>query len=347
MQGLSRPTDVDVQPVLAPLKSESRDLHRVRAALNFVVIRRAAGALRRRPEMKLLPSKSAATRGRFATRSTGPTSEAQRQKWLSQQSLQHLARLAAATVPCAAAARRELGRQLSRLEDDIVARAMERGAIRAQALGLARRLTGSNRVARDSLLVHGEMDRARADIDGVVESLLFGPANGVPTGDARHSDPRRDEPPLGFVTGPEVRRLTWKAAYGCGEPTIDDQHHDLFRLGNYLIDTSLAQRPSKFRVASAVGRLLEHVERHFADEEAWLATRRYAKLQAHRAAHASLLFRAAQLRAKIDLSSPEIGVLIAFLADEVVTKHMLAADRDYFALVARDRSASAAGRVPL
>lgn len=296
--------------------------------------------------MKLVPSKSATTRDRLATRSSGPTSELQQRKWLGQQSLQHLARLAAAIVPCAAAAQRELGRQLSRLEDEIVARAMQRGATRVQAMGLARQLTGSNRAVRDSLLMHGEMDRARANIDSVVETLLFGPGTGAPTGGARHTDLRRDDRSPVSVTGPEVSHLTWKAAYGCGEPSIDDQHHDLFTLGNYLIDTSLSQRPSKFRVASAVARLLEHVEQHFADEEAWLAARRYGKLQAHRAAHASLLFRAAQLRAKIDLSSPGIGVLIAFLADEVVAKHMLAADRDYFSLVARERSPSAAGWIP-
>jgi hemerythrin-like metal-binding protein len=134
--------------------------------------------------------------------------------------------------------------------------------------------------------------------------------------------------------------LTWKDAYGCGEPTIDDQHHELFDLGNNLIDTTLVHAPSMVRVSSALGHLFDHVKQHFADEEAWLAARRYGRLQAHRIAHANLLFRATQLRAKVDLASPDVRGLVSFVADDVVAKHMLTADRDYYSLIARDCGAS-------
>lgn len=260
--------------------------------------------------------------------------EAQQRAWLSQQSFQHLARLAAATIPCAGAAQRELGRQLSRFEDEVFVKAMELGATRVQALGLARRATGSTRSVRSSLLLSGELDRARTDVDVLVGTLFTGRST-AGRRVRQHSDDG----------GAGIARLTWKDAYGCGEPTIDDQHHELFDLGNGLIETSLAHRPSATRVRSALGHLFEHVTRHFADEEAWLAARCYANLQTHRAAHASLLFRAAQLQAKVDLNSPDVGELMGFLANDVVTKHMLASDRDYYSLVAQGRADPGVGTI--
>jgi hemerythrin-like metal-binding protein len=222
-------------------------------------------------------------------------------------------------------------------------KAMELGATRAQALGLARRLTGSNRSSRNFLLLNGEMDRARADVDALVDALFTGKS--ANTGAAGHRRTRlcRDVRAGGPAEGAEISHLAWRDAYGCGELTIDDQHHKLFNLANDLIDTSLTSRHSTHRVASAVGRLLEHVTQHFVDEEAWLATRRYAMLQAHRAAHASLLFRATQLRARVGLKSSDVGEFVSFLANEVVAKHMLAADRDYYSLVAQDRGVSPIG----
>jgi hemerythrin-like metal-binding protein len=249
--------------------------------------------------------------------------------------LQHLARVAMALVPSAAAAHRELGKQLSRFEDEIVAKAMELGATRRLAVGLARHVTGTSREARTSLLLSGEIDRARADVDAVVGSLLAvrisRTAPGYRAGAYGAGDENRQVDAVG------IPHLAWNDAYGCGEPAIDGQHHELFDLGNNLIDTSLVRRASPIRVEYALGSLLEHVTRHFADEEAWLAARCYRRLPGHRAAHASLLMRAAQLRAKIDLRSPNVGPLVRFLADDVVAKHMLAADRDYYPLVVQTR----------
>jgi len=291
--------------------------------------------------MKLAPLRSGIAYLRSTAGVDERITEAQQRAWLSQQSFQHLARLAAATVPCAAAAQRELGRQLSRFEDEIFVKAMELGATRVQALGLARRATGLSRSVRNSLLLSGELDRARTDIDVLVAALFTGRSASGRRSPLQGDDGRR--PSDG---GADISHLTWKDAYGCGEPTIDDQHHELFDLGNNLIDTSRAHRPSAARVRFALGHLLDHVTRHFADEEAWLAARCYGKLQAHRAAHASLLFRATQLQTKVDLRSPDVGPLVSFLANDVVAKHMVVADQDYYSLVTQDRGEPAAGTPP-
>lgn len=262
------------------------------------------------------------------------TPEARQRSWLGQQTLQQLATLASAPVPCAAEAERVLKRQLSKLEDDIVVRAIEHGATRAQALGLVRRVTGSDRAIRTSLLLSGEVDRARADIDALANTLFIDAQIAGHAAGSRRTRLDGANRPATPAIGVPLAHLVWQEAYECGEPTIDDQHRRLFSLGNTLIDTSLAQRPSTIRIASAVDSLLVHVSRHFADEEAWLASRRYGRLQAHVAAHARLLSRAVDLRGSIDLRSLKVDALVSFLANDVVEKHMLATDQDFYPLAA-------------
>ncbi len=78
--------------------------------------------------------------------------------------------------------------------------------------------------------------------------------------------------------------------------------------------------------------LLAHVSRHFADEEAILRSRHYAKLEAHQHAHAGLLARAARLKAKADAGDVTLGEVVEFLAHDVVARHLLTADREFFPL---------------
>lgn len=150
--------------------------------------------------------------------------------------------------------------------------------------------------------------------------------------DRRGSSDEWAKPGLGSVI-----RLQWSEAYECGEHTIDSEHRELFELANRLIAAAGNADHDRQALSAALDMLLEHVAKHFADEEAILERIRYARLDAHRHAHARLLARAHRLKASADLGELRLGELVEFLAQDVVARHMLGADRDFFPLFAADR----------
>ena len=129
-----------------------------------------------------------------------------------------------------------------------------------------------------------------------------------------------------------IMRLNWHESYNCGEPTIDDEHRQLFELANALIEAAFHRKSNPREFEEALHKLLAHVERHFADEEAILAQHHYAELQAHARAHKKLLDQAAQLGNQATAGGVTIGELVEFLAEEVVARHMLKTDREFYPL---------------
>jgi hemerythrin-like metal-binding protein len=127
-------------------------------------------------------------------------------------------------------------------------------------------------------------------------------------------------------------RLVWQEDYACGEPAIDAEHRELFRLANLLIEASLCRDADRNGFLAALDACFAHVAAHFGNEERILAARGYAELEAHRAAHRGLLERAGALRYRALQGEADTGKLVEFLAQEVVVRHLLASDRKFFAL---------------
>lgn len=140
--------------------------------------------------------------------------------------------------------------------------------------------------------------------------------------------------------GAGIITLQWSESYECGEETIDAQHRRLFELANRLIGTALDAAIDRTASKAALDELLEHVARHFADEEIILERKGYAHLETHRRAHAGLLARAARLKQKAEAEEIPLGELVEFLAHDVVARHLLTVDRDFFPLFAAPASAS-------
>jgi diguanylate cyclase (GGDEF)-like protein/hemerythrin-like metal-binding protein len=130
----------------------------------------------------------------------------------------------------------------------------------------------------------------------------------------------------------EILRLSWHESYDCGNPTIDQEHRYLFELANALIDAAFNRNTHPQDFDAALEKLIAHVARHFADEEAVLAEHHYAALETHAKAHKRLVERALQLRDAAAGGGVTIGELVDFLADEVVARHMLTTDREFYPL---------------
>lgn len=138
-----------------------------------------------------------------------------------------------------------------------------------------------------------------------------------------------------------ILRLSWHESYDCGEPTIDQEHRKLFELANALINVAFKRESNPHEFDAALKELFAHVVKHFADEEAILAQHRYAGLEVHAQAHKRLIERALQLRDSAAAGGVTIGELVDFLADEVVARHMLKMDREFYPLFNKSLSSPA------
>lgn len=126
-------------------------------------------------------------------------------------------------------------------------------------------------------------------------------------------------------------RLIWQASYDCGEPVIDREHRELFRLANELLDVAMAEAPAA-RINAALDALLSHVIVHFAREEAILRRHGYADVAHHADLHRHLIERALALRGQAEGQGIVFSEVVEFLAKEVVARHLLHADRAFFGL---------------
>lgn len=199
-----------------------------------------------------------------------------------------------------------------------------RAAVESEPFPFVDRLTISAGVAEHLLGEDADAWFARAD--AVLYAAKAGGRNCV------HVD-RTGSSDLWSASGREpVLRLDWQEAYECGEPTIDAEHRQLFALANALLAASVDPQASPAASLAAMDELIAHVVTHFADEEAVLERRGYTRLDVHREAHTKLRARALKLREELAAGRARLGDVVDFLVVQVVAKHLLTADRDFYPL---------------
>lgn len=102
--------------------------------------------------------------------------------------------------------------------------------------------------------------------------------------------------------------VEWKADYSVGYDDIDGQHQELFRRFNALIEACRESR-GREKVQELLRFLDDYVERHFADEEALMATNGYPGIDDHRKLH--------------DTFRSELGRLKKILQEEGTSVHLI------------------------
>lgn len=141
------------------------------------------------------------------------------------------------------------------------------------------------------------------------------------------------EPPpretLGERLGAGFVQLAWRTAYECGQPVIDAQHRGLFDDANRLLVAIVEQRPAD-EVTALIDTLVDHVVQHFQDEEALIAEAGFPDTQEHATIHRTLLDKAADVTNRYQTGTLSVGDLFQFLVYELVARHMLGADREFF-----------------
>lgn len=124
-------------------------------------------------------------------------------------------------------------------------------------------------------------------------------------------------------------QLIWKDHFLCGNRLIDSQHQGLFEDANQLLSAILSGRPLD-EVSAVINTLYRDMIKHFLDEEAILAAVGYPEIREHAALHRALANSAVTLVERFHAGLLGIGELFQFLAHDVVSKHLLSDDRQYF-----------------
>lgn len=132
--------------------------------------------------------------------------------------------------------------------------------------------------------------------------------------------------------GPLVQ-LIWRDAYRSGHPLLDAEHQTLFALANELL-AAVIDEQAKAHIHTLVRKLLARTVRHFAAEEAMQRECGYPGWENHQRLHEELVQKALKLEQDCLAGELSVARLFEFLAYELVARHILTADREYFPYLA-------------
>jgi diguanylate cyclase (GGDEF)-like protein/hemerythrin-like metal-binding protein len=124
-------------------------------------------------------------------------------------------------------------------------------------------------------------------------------------------------------------QLIWKDSFRSGNQSIDARHQSLFHIGNELLEAILAPG-SKEKIRTVVCRLLDEAAEHFRDEERILESAGFPDLKEHARAHEKLLEDGLGLLEGFTSDILGVGDIFQFLVYELVQRHMLASDTEYW-----------------
>ncbi|WP_186406630.1 diguanylate cyclase [Candidatus Accumulibacter aalborgensis] len=130
--------------------------------------------------------------------------------------------------------------------------------------------------------------------------------------------------------------LVWRSAYDCGDEVVDRGHRLLFANANGLLSAILSGH-SADGVDAQVDSLIADVLQHFGDEEKVIVAAGFPGATEHIVLHRELVAKAAKLVDEYRAGKQGLGDMFQFLAYEVITKHMLGADRQFFPYLRADR----------
>ncbi len=103
--------------------------------------------------------------------------------------------------------------------------------------------------------------------------------------------------------------FVWDKSLSVGVKLVDEQHQEIFRRVNGLIDAML-QRQGKAEVEKLLGFLATYVVDHFGAEERLMAQYHYPEASVHKRQHADFVKRFQGLKADFDARGPTTELTI-------------------------------------
>ena len=124
-------------------------------------------------------------------------------------------------------------------------------------------------------------------------------------------------------------QLSWRKAYESGHADIELEHQALFAIANDLLNAVTLDRPAEI-IQDIIYLLMAELKKHFRNEEAIIAAVNFPGAAAHGEEHSQLLAKAEHILAEFESGTLEIGSFFQFLVHDMIAKHILMKDREYF-----------------
>ncbi|RQD70107.1 MAG: bacteriohemerythrin [Tindallia sp. MSAO_Bac2] len=124
----------------------------------------------------------------------------------------------------------------------------------------------------------------------------------------------------------------WKEEFSSQIEKFDEQHKQLFNLGNDLVNAIQSNQHADHydEIMASIDALKDYTEYHFNAEEALLEKHQYPKLMSHKMQHKKFLAKIESFYEKdIDENQVEITMeMVHFIADWI-QNHILKVDAEY------------------
>lgn len=135
--------------------------------------------------------------------------------------------------------------------------------------------------------------------------------------------------------------IPWQDSYLSGQPEVDRDHRELFRMGNELVELIGAQKSEGQSFGNVLTALRDHVVKHFRDEEKILREHNYKDVQLHSLLHRELLRAFDDLVTRHAEGAASLEELVEYITRTVIEEHLLMEDRKFYYLFAPSATVTA------
>lgn len=120
--------------------------------------------------------------------------------------------------------------------------------------------------------------------------------------------------------------MLWNSTYETGIAKIDEQHKELFRQADILMDRSQSER-----IPETLDFLGDYVIKHFRDEQAMHALAKYPRAEEHKSMHRDFVAKYKEMRSQYEASGDKLTVVMAINKTVIgwLKDHIMVQDKDF------------------
>jgi hemerythrin-like metal-binding protein len=122
--------------------------------------------------------------------------------------------------------------------------------------------------------------------------------------------------------------MTWNSSYSVGIRTLDHQHTGLFENLNDL-HTAMMKGHAQSLTGPLLRKLADYTRKHFAAEEALMASTRYPGLASHRELHRGLTRQVEEYVARFEKGEITLNLQLLDFLRNWLTNHIQKTDKEY------------------
>jgi hemerythrin-like metal-binding protein len=124
-------------------------------------------------------------------------------------------------------------------------------------------------------------------------------------------------------------KIHWRRSFESGHAVIDEQHRNLFLLGNRLINMIL-NHEHRNEVQLLLIDIIKHIDEHFSTEESILAAIHHPITESHKQTHNVLSARIEEVSDQFQKGQLPPRELVGFIMYDLITDHLMKEDIDFF-----------------